>query len=194
MMRTLTVSMAALALGLASAASAATISIESDKATYLPGETITLTTTLTTTGGEPVTINVLVELLWNDAQISGVPGPLLQPTLLTSSGGGFVWTPSAGLCLATSCLVIDQIAAFGFPTGGVPDPATITTTLTMVAGDIGLIDFSLGASLVFGATPTFGANAAVAEVVNPVIPEPTGAVLFGLGTLTFGLYTRRRGV
>ena len=47
----------------------------------------------------------------------------------------------------------------------------------MVADAIGLINFSFGAVFMFGATPTFGANAAVAKI----IPEPGTAALLGLG-------------
>ena len=52
MMRTFTGLMVALTLGLASAATAATVTVDTDKMTYLPGESITVTTTLTTSGGE----------------------------------------------------------------------------------------------------------------------------------------------
>ena len=75
MMRTLTGLMVALALGLASAAAAATITVDTNKKTYLPGDSITVTTTLTVAGAEGNFPSVLVQLLWNDPQILGVPGP-----------------------------------------------------------------------------------------------------------------------
>ena len=73
MMRTL-ISMISLmvVLGLGAAASAATITVDTDKKTYLPGESITVTTTLTITGAECPAIGdgscsqALLELLWND--------------------------------------------------------------------------------------------------------------------------------
>ena len=172
------------ALGLASSASAATIIVDSDKATYLSGETITITTTLTTTGLEPISGFALLELVWSDAQVAGTPGPAQYPTAITS--GFFTWSVGAGNCLATSCLVLDQLGPVGPCCVYVPDPAVIISTLTMVADAIGLLNFSFGATIVFGATPTFGANAAVAQIV----PEPGTAALLGLALV--GLATARR--
>ena len=84
------------ALGLASAATAATVVVDTDKATYLTGETITITTPLTTTGGEGVTAFALLELLWSDAQIDGVPGPAAYGPAITSAGRFFTWTRGHG--------------------------------------------------------------------------------------------------
>ena len=165
MMRTW-ISMVA-ALGLASAASAATVRVDTDKKMYLAGETITVTATLTTSGGEPSAQEVALQLLWSDPQIAGTPGPALYPTALTTAvlGGFFTWTVGTGTCLATSCLVISQLAPV-LPQGSVPDPAVIVSTLTMFADAIGPIDFSFGFVLAFGATPTFGPNASGAQVVS----------------------------
>jgi hypothetical protein len=66
--------------------------VDTDKKTYLSGETITVTTTLTTSGAEPTTVFVLLELIWSDPQIAGVPGPAVYHTALTSGGGAFNWT------------------------------------------------------------------------------------------------------
>ena len=57
----------------------------------------------------------------------------------------------------------------------------------MVADAIGLINFSFGAVFMFGATPTFGANAAVAKI----IPEPGTAALLGLGLIVLAMRRRQ---
>ena len=88
------------ALGFASAATAATIIVDTDKVNYLPGETITVTTTLTITGGEAAAAFALLNLLWNDAQILGTPGPANYGPALTSGGGFFTWSVGTGTCLS----------------------------------------------------------------------------------------------
>lgn len=182
-------------LGLASAASAAMISVDTDKKFYLPTETINVTLTLTTTGAEVAANQVLLELLWDDPRVDGIPGPTMQPTVLTSPG--FLWFPGAGVCLSAKCLVLDQISLslpFLLPSSSVPDATTITTTLAMTADTLGLLNFSFGTTNVFGATPTMGANMAAAEIVSvvAVVPEPTAALLFGAGMLVVGRALRQR--
>ncbi len=174
------------ALGFASAATAATITVDTDKATYLTGETITVTTTLITTGGEASASFALLELVWSDPQIDGVPGPAVYGPPLTSGGGFIAWSVGAGNCLATSCLVIDQLSPC-CPTGAIPDPTVNVGTVTMVADAVGTINFSFGFAFVFGATPTFGANAAVAKI----IPEPGTAALLSLGLAVLAMRRRR---
>jgi hypothetical protein len=127
----------------------------------------------------------LLELVWSDPQIDGVPGPAVYGPALISGGGFFTWSVGAGNCLAASCLVFDQLN----PVSGDPPPdATVNvSTLTMVADAIGLINFSFGAVFMFGATPTFGANAAVAKI----IPEPGTAALLGLGLIVLAMRRRQ---
>ena len=124
------------ALGLASAATAGTVAVDTDKATYLTGETITVTITLITTGGEPSALYAILELHWNDAQIDGVPGPAVYGPPLTCCLGFFTWIQGTGNCRATSCLVLDELWT-GQGTLAVPDPTINVGTLTMVADAIG---------------------------------------------------------
>ena len=87
MMRTL-ISMISLmvVLGLGAAASAATITVDTDKKFYFPGESITVTTTTTVSGAEGTFLAIFLELLWNDAQINGVPCPADLGVPLTFGG------------------------------------------------------------------------------------------------------------
>ena len=193
MMRTLTGLMVALVLGLASAATAATISVDTNKKTYNPGDSIVMTVVTTISGAEGLQAQYVLELLWNDAQIAGVPGPMVFGVPLTSFGGGLPWFQSIGTCLAASCLVLDELSPI-IPTATAD--ATAATggprvgTLTMIAGLEGLINFSFGVVTPGGGVlaPSFGGNAATAEV----IPEPTTAALLGLGLTGLALAGRRR--
>jgi hypothetical protein len=182
--------MVALVLGLASAATAATISVDTDKKTYLPGESITVTVVTTISGAEGAQAQYFLELLWNDAQIAGVPGPMVFGTALTSFGGGLSWFQSTGTCLSAACLVLDELSPIS-PTA-TADSTVIggprVGTLTMVADALGLINFSFGAKTPGLIVASFGGNAATAEVV----PEPTTAALLGLGLTGLALAGRRR--
>ena len=81
MMRTLTGLMVALTLGLASAATATSLTVDTDKKTYLGGETITVTTTLVVMAGHSSQNQLLLQLLWSDPQILGTPGPTTVDTI-----------------------------------------------------------------------------------------------------------------
>ena len=73
-------------------------------------------------------------------------------------------------------------------TGFIPDPATITTTLSLVADSIGLVNFAFGVAIVFGSTPSMGANLAAAEI----LPKPGTAALLCLGLTGLAIARRRR--
>jgi hypothetical protein len=195
MMRTLTGLIVALVLGLASAATAISVIVDTDKKTYLPGESILVTTTMTVTGAEcPAVADgtcafVLLELLWSDPQIAGVPGPASYGPGLTSGGGFFTFSIGAGFCASDSCLVIDQLAPV-LPAGVQPDATVHVGTLSLIADALGLINFSFPTViLAIGPTVSLGGNPATAEVV---IPEPTTAALLGLGLTGLAIAGRRR--
>ena len=164
-------------LGLASAATATSLTVDTDKIFYTPGETITVTTTLVVMTGHSTQSQLLLQLVWNDAQIDGTPGPTTADMALESGAGFFTWTTGAGNCLSDSCLVLDQLSPTPLPPGTVPDAATITMTTIMVADAVGLIGFTFGIQIGTDVGAVFGGNAATAEVV----PEPGTAALLPQG-------------
>ena len=195
MMRTLTGLTVALVLGLASAATAITVVVDTDKTTYMVGESIIVTTTMTVTGAECPAVadgtcaGILLQLTWDDAKIADDPvGPAAYGPGLTSGGGMFTWSIGAGFCLADSCLVIDQLSPL-LPNGSQPDATVHVGTLSLIADALGLINFQFGTTvLAIAPTLSFGGNAATAEV----IPEPTTAALLGLGLTGLAVVGRRR--
>ena len=134
---------------------------------------------------------MLLQLLWNDAQIADAPvGPASYGPGLTSGGGFFTFSIGAGFCLSAACLVIDQLAPVQ-PLGVQPDATVHVGTLSLIADALGLINFGFGATvLAIAPTLSFGGNAATAEVVP--IPEPGTAALIGLGLTGLAVAGRRR--
>jgi hypothetical protein len=172
-------------LSLASSANALSLHVDSDKLSYVFGETITITATLDTTLAPPALV-AGVALNWN--------GPLAVPTdpggfgpfgsssqvitvglnvgapNLTSSFGIIPWLgpptsgcDSAGPSAGNTCVILNQINFAGSP----PDPATLVGTLQMVAGNAaGPLNFNLSANDAFGAPTTLGANFQGAFIVG----------------------------
>lgn len=177
------------ALGLASSASAATLTIETDQATYNVNDTITVTMTLNTEAGDPAVLAVSADMSWNGAVGDGADQSS-QSGALTAFGGLLPFSaPAASGCISDStCRMLDQVAGLNpLP----PDPGqTITATLQILAIGIGTLDLTTGPVFdVLGlGGATLGANASVAQVV----PEPGTAAMVGLGLLGLASVGRRR--
>lgn len=178
------------ALGLASSASAATLSLDTDAATYNISDTITVTMTLTTDGTTPGALSAFAQVAWDGAVGVGAASSS-QDGNLSSFSGGIQWTAGGGLCAAADlCTMIDQLQGL---TSFAPDAATITATLEIHANAVGALNLQVVDSsfnvfgLSSGATQV-GANAAAATVV----PEPGTAAMVGLGLLGLASVGRRR--
>ncbi|MEM7409084.1 MAG: PEP-CTERM sorting domain-containing protein [Myxococcota bacterium] len=163
-------------LSVASVAQAASVTISSDKPSYIIGETITLTIDITIDAGESAPGAILT--LFYD---NGLGGASVDQGVdpITSFGGSASWTVAAlqGQCDQPQlCRIVDQIAPN--PTGAAVDPGySSTAVLTFLAEGVQNWDFSFAQSTFFGApTPTFTAF---------IVPEPaTGAlVLLGLSLM-----------
>ena len=169
-------------LALAGAASGATVTVVVNQPNPDPccGDIVTITTTLTTDGTEEPAQLAILQLLWSDSQVQGVPGPVQYDGGLTSGSGLFSWQAGAGNCLSASCLILGLLSPI-IPAGSVPDPGTVTTTLVLTWDSPGLLNLSFGTTSVFGATPQF-----------IFVPQPSTGALLGLGLGVLASARRRR--
>jgi hypothetical protein len=194
MKRTL-ITVAAL-VGLASAASGATLTLNTDKNTYLVGETITLTVTATNAAETDSGITGVV--LYTTSLISPTAGGATQ-TPLTSLGGAVTWTQGALATFCTdasgSCRMFSQVSPVGAQSVSTPLSPFILSTKTFVADVTGTANFNW---LTSPATPAaqrldyFGVTSSAGKSIEIVVPEPTTAALLGLGLFGLAMSGRRR--
>src|SRR5688572_10412871 len=163
----------AVVLGFATAAGAATLTVTSDKATYLPGETITLTVTGDSLNANTTTYSLIGRLTY-DASITdvGTVGVALSPGPGWSDGGA-----STG----DGFTEFFNFADFGFTndTPAYDGGPKVINSATVLAGSPGIVNFDWTSALSFydlqGTQPT--------ALSITIVPEPTTAALLGLGLL-----------
>ncbi len=195
------------ALAVASGASAATLSIDADAASYGVGDTITITAIFDATGAtaspgdgsETVAISVTWEDAVADALGAGAFGSssqsadTLNGVTLTSFGGAIPWLGnasngcvSAGPSAGSECILISQgLLAGDFA----PDANTVTATLQLTAVAVGALNLGdIIVNTLGNTTVSIGSNFTSATVV----PEPGTALMLGLGLLGLGFTGRRR--
>jgi hypothetical protein len=185
----------------ASTANAATFALNTDKASYLVGESITVTLTATVAGGGEQVLpfsSYGTTIGWNSAvafvKNTGMPNAFgnSNQTPLIAGLNGAANTPCANT--GNTCTLISQVNS-SFAPVNVAGGTVVTGTLVLEADALGLLNLSIASFSNLGATDgsavVFGTNAQVAEVV---VPEPTTAALLGLGLLGLSVAGRRRPV
>ncbi len=182
MKRSLVLIAAAALVGFASTATAATITITTDKAVYNFSESILLTVTASS-GGE-LFVGSAIGVTYDSS--------------LASNGATAVQSayPAAGWFTASPAAFngVGQYGthnAFAF----VPsDPGTITSTGNLVAGNTaGFLTLGYGLAppdMLLWGNPNLAANPSVLTV--QIVPEPTTAAMLGLGLFGIALTGRRR--
>lgn len=167
-------------VGFATAASAASISVVSDQATYNVGDTITLTITGDNQAEAATGING--EINYSAALTDTVTS---SQTVHTSFGGGLPWTPGTLPVADGSARVFNQLVGV---MALAPDQLQVATA-TLVAEAAGVVNVTWNGanftyfSLTSGSAGTTSFN---------IVPEPTTGALLGLGLFGLALGGRRR--
>jgi hypothetical protein len=172
--------------GFASAANAASVVLSSDAAQYTPGQTITLTVTVTADAGETDT-SVFGVVLYTAARVAPVALSQDQNPLPATANGPW----NQGLlpaCTTAACRAFSQTNA-----GGAINTANfVIATMQFTAGGIlGSTSFNWQSTPVSQRLDFFGVTGAPGVTVE-IVPEPTTAALLGLGLFGLAVAGRRR--
>jgi hypothetical protein len=168
-----------LALASAAAASGATLSLSSDKLTYLVGETVTLTVIGDDAGGSAY--GVFGRLDYSGAFVDN--GTRSQITLVGQTGS---WIK--GVLNASDNGIVASSEAFNqISPGFIADTATnlpgVISTVTLIATAVGLVTVNWHMGIPDGFDLNFFGLSIAPGTSFTIVPEPATAVLLGLGLL-----------
>lgn len=167
-------------VALASAADAVSIAVAADQASYLPGQTITLTVTVDTTGG---TAQAVFGRIQFDPLIMTGGSP--SQNQLTSLGGVLPWYVDVVNCGAGFCDAFNQQAPTVEFWSADQGPGFVLSTLTFTAGAPGATNVTWSTALDGFQLDFFGLTNAPGTTVT-VVPEPTTAALLAAGLVALG--------
>jgi hypothetical protein len=182
MKRTLFIVVALVAF--ATASSAATLSVVSNKTTYAVGETITLTVTGDDAG--TTSYSIFGRLNYD--------GALVNNGTRTQAAAGVGWTKGSleqadtGAFAGTFSEAFDQLTLTAQSASALP---ASFSTVTLIAAATGVVNVSWDTTSPGNELNFFGLTNA-SGVSFTIVPEPTTAALLGLGLLGLTLGGRRR--
>ena len=178
-------------LAVAGAASAASITVVADSASYAPGDTITLTIT-TDSQGDTMSSFYMATLF--DTSVLNLSDGEGNPAVLNSQTlpSGFFGSPINNAPTSEAGGIQSSLSGGAFPAA---DPGTgisgITRLIVDGAAAPGVTTISFGGAGV-GNDFGFGSASAPASINITIVPEPTTAALLGLGVLGLAISGRRR--
>ena len=188
-MRSLTLFTATLAivLGMSFTAQATTLTMTSDKPSYLSGESITITVTGDVQGTKGFKAEGQI-LASGTGSVDFTGASYAQDTLATQTFNGVVpW--SLGFLGGSDGVLFAQVGAIT-PVTIATDDNIMTATMVITAGSSGVVNFGWQTSGVLF-LKFFGLSNGGGTSIT-IVPEPTTAGLMGLGLIGLAISGRRR--
>ena len=167
-------------VGLATATNAASLSVSSDRSTYLPGETITLEVIGDAQGAS--TTQVFAQVLYSGDSSFQSSSQQQQ----SSFGGALPWTVGVLTSGPGFADALNQIAG----TSPLPADGLFMAQILLTAGSPGTVNTSFNVTPGANALNFYGGGGQGGSFT--IVPEPTTAGLLGLGLLSLAVAGRRR--
>jgi hypothetical protein len=181
-----------IAVALASASNAATLTLVADQPVYQVGDTITLTSTADTEGASGLL--AFGRLLFSNPSIANIASGTPNQTAMLAFGS-IPWITGPLLCTSSSCEMMNQISPITATPSNSTIPLVSTVSFMAVAAGTSQVtwdtDNTGGFQLDFFGL-TNGPSTTIVVEGQGVVPEPTTAALLSIGLLGLAITGRRR--